>query len=57
MGTVEDRQCYQCAKWKYNDMIEKKYGEGTGLCGTEPRGCNRTACVCFVSREDNVDVE
>ena len=40
-------QCYQCTKWKYNDMIERRYGEGTGLCGTEPKGCNRAACLAF----------
>lgn len=42
-------ECYQCVKWEYNDKIERKYGEGTGLCNAdrEPKGCNRRACVLF----------
>lgn len=38
-------------------MIERHYGEGTGLCGSEPKGCNRAACLAFEFIGNNVDVE
>ena len=54
---LEDMQCYQYVKWRYNDMIERHYGEGTGLCGTEPKGCNRAACLAFEPNKEVLEVE
>lgn len=48
-----NKYCYQCKHWKYNDWIEIKYGEGTGLCNDEPKGCNRQACLLFEEREND----
>lgn len=44
-----NKECYMCDKWKYDERIANKYGEGTGLCieYNEPKGCNRTACCLF----------
>ena len=51
-----ERRCGQCSHWEYNEWIERKYGEGTGLCdGVEPKGCDRVACLCFEKR-DTADV-
>lgn len=46
---MNEEQCYQCTNWEYNDRIEKKYGEGTGLCteDRQPKGCNKSACLLF----------
>ena len=46
-----DRHCSECQTWLYNDYIEKKYGEGTGLCNGVPKGCDRAACLCFIERK------
>ena len=43
------KKCSQCAKWQYNESIERRYGMGTGLCeeDKEPKGCDRTGCLMF----------
>ncbi len=43
-------RCGDCNKWIYTPAIEKRYGEGTGLCDGEPKGCDRAACLGFVKR-------
>ena len=48
----EEYFCYQCENWKYDQFIEHKYGEGTGLCDGEPKGCNRAACLRFIIRNN-----
>lgn len=50
MDYLDDKKCYQCATWEYDDKIEKTYGEGTGLCDGEPKGCDRAACLRFIER-------
>lgn len=47
------KKCSQCAKWQYNESIERRYGMGTGLCeeDREPKGCDRTGCLIFQKRE------
>ena len=55
---MEDKNydyCMYCVNWKYNQHIENKYGEGTGICelSGDPKGCNRTACLCF--RPKNIE--
>ena len=42
-------ECCKCKKWMYNKVIEKRYGEGTGVCTAdrEPKGCNRRGCILF----------
>ena len=42
---------YKPSGMLYNDYIEKKYGEGTGLCNGVPKGCDRAACLCFIERK------
>ena len=49
---LEDKYCYECETWQYDNFIERKYGEGTGLCHGEPKGCDRAACLCFVPKND-----
>lgn len=48
-------ECYQCTKWKYNEYIERKYGEGTGICeaSNQPKGCNHSGCLLFERRTIN----
>lgn len=45
----EEKECYQCSKWQYNEGIEHIYGQGTGLCNEDkqPKGCNRKNCLLF----------
>lgn len=50
---LKDRHCSECQNWLYNDYIEKKYGEGTGLCDGVPKGCDRAACLCFIERKNS----
>lgn len=47
---IENKRCFQCENWKYDEHIEKKYGEGTGLCDGVPKGCDRAACLRFKER-------
>lgn len=51
---MDNKYCYQCKRWKYNISIERKYGEGTGICGAdgEAKGCNRRACLLFEEGDD-----
>lgn len=49
--------CSKCANWKYSAYIEKIYGEGTGLCDNEPKGCDRQECLRFTPRDEVSDSE
>lgn len=46
-----EERCGNCKNWKYTDWIERKYGEGTGLCKycstEEPKGCDHAACLLY----------
>ena len=51
--TAEERnRCGQCTHWMYNELIEHKYGMGTGKCRMdgEAKGCDRRACLLFQER-------
>ena len=52
-------ECCQCEKWKYDERIERKYGDGTGLCNIdkEPKGCDRKSCMLFKNRVNDDKTE
>ena len=52
----EDKEkCMFCSRWEYDEHIERRYGEGCGICRDgmhdgEICFCDKKACIMFIPR-------